>query len=247
MTKSTDATPKISVIIPTYCEAQNLLPLVNGVMGSFSKTRLTGNEIEIIVVDDNSPDDTKNICQSLADQYPAFKLITRTGERGLATAIKRGIDESSGDILVIMDADLSHDPSVIPGLLDQVISKGVDIAIGSRFIKGATMKSSLHSICGSKMLNTFIRVLLRIPVKDVTGGFFALRKDALNGLDMDSVFRGYGDYFFVLLYKGIRRGWKTKEIGFVYMTREKGLSKTKFLEAGLSYGIRALKLWFGNI
>ena len=107
------------------------------------------------------------------------------------------------------------------------------------------MHSSIHHVLGSRVLNACIRVLLQIPVKDVTGGFVALRKDALNGLDMDSIFRGYGDYCFALLYKGTRQGWKIKEIGFTYRRRRGGLSKTRFLKAGLSYGTRALKLRIG--
>ena len=236
---------KISIIVPVYCEADNLSSLVGRIMDSLAASHLKDNEIEIIVVDDNSPDGTREVCQLLASQCPAIKLIIRFDERGLGTAVKRGIDESSGDILVVMDADLSHDPAVVPLLVNEILNNSTDVAVASRFIDRGQMHSSPFCTLGSKALNTFIRVLLQLPVKDVTGGFLALRKDMLKGLDMDSICRGHGDYSFALLYSGVRQGWKIKEVGFNYQARKNGVSKTKFLGAGFSYGIRALKLRMG--
>jgi len=233
---------RISVIIPTYCEAHNLPHLISKIVDSVTESQLRGNEIEIIVVDDNSPDGTGKLGQSLAGEHPEMKVIIRTDERGLGTAVLKGITASTGDVLVVMDADLTHDPALIPQLVDQLASNGADIALGSRFVNGFEMESSLHHIWGSKALNTFIRVLLQIPAKDVTGGFFALRRDALGDLDVNSIFRGYGDYFFALLYRGSKRGWKMKEVACEYRARREGLSKTSFFKAGFSYGVRALKL-----
>jgi len=204
-----------------------------------------GKNFEIIIVDDNSPDGTGKFSLSLTERYPEVKVFIRTKERGLGSAVKRGIMESSGDILVVTDADLSHDPTIIPALVDLIVSNQVDIAIGSRFIAGGEMKSSLPHVWGSKLLNMFIRTLLRMPVKDVTGGFMAIRKDALKGLNLDAIFRGYGDYCFALLYKGIKQGWRTAEIGFSYQARELGEGKTGFFKVGFSYGFRALKLRVG--
>lgn len=236
---------RISVIIPTYCEVHNLPHLISKIMDSVTESQLRGNEIEIIVVDDNSPDGTGKLGQSLAGEHPEMKVIIRTDERGLGTAVLKGIRASVGDVLVVMDADLTHEPALIPQLVDQVASNGADIALGSRFVNGFEMESSLYHIWASKALNTFIRVLLQIPAKDVTGGFFALRRDALKDLDMESIFRGYGDYFFALLHKGAKQGWKMKEVGCKYRARKEGLSKTSSLKAGLSYGVRALKLRVG--
>lgn len=236
---------KISVIVPTYCEADNLPSLAAGITDCFAASGLAGNEIEILVVDDDSPDGTKEVCRSLTDRYPAVRLITRVGERGLGTAVKRGIEESNGDVLVVMDADLSHDPAVIPRLVSEILDSGVDAAIASRFACGGRMHSSIRSTLGSMALNAFVSILLHLPAKDVTGGFFALKEDALQGLDLDAICRGYGDYSFALLYRGVKQGWKTTEVGFDYRPRRQGISKTRFLGAGLSYGIRAIRLRLG--
>jgi dolichol-phosphate mannosyltransferase len=239
----TYTTNKISVIIPTYCEAHNIPTLVAGISSNLIANHIP--DFEVIVVDDNSPDNTRDICQSLSRQYPSFKLIIRINERGLATAIKKGIEAASGDIIITMDADLSHNPALIPQLIKEINDNKTDIAVASRFVNGHQMHSSVHRVWGSKMLNAFIRTILNIPVKDVTGGFHAMKKNILNTLDKDAIFKGYGDYSFALLYKGIQQGSKVKEIGFTYEVRKNGTSKTKFFKSGISYGTRALKLRLG--
>lgn len=107
------------------------------------------------------------------------------------------------------------------------------------------MSSSPHLLLGSRMLNAFLRTVLALPVRDITGGFIAVRKSSLQDLDSQAIFRGYGDYCIALLYKGFRRGWRLKEIPFTYGHRQVGISKTRFLKAGVSYGIRGLKLRMG--
>ncbi len=234
----------MSVIIPTYNECYGISSLIESVLGLEWGNMLHSVECEVIVVDDSSPDGTGELCCSLMGIYPALKVVIRECERGLATAIRRGIEESRGDILVIMDADMSHDPDIIPSLVEEAVN-GVDIAIASRYIESGEMNSSRHLVWGSCVLNSFIRTLLRIPVKDVTGGFIALRRNLLDGLDLESIFKGYGDYCFVLLYQGCRKDWRMKEIGFAYHPRRKGMSKTGFFQTGFSYGLRALKLRMG--
>ena len=244
MTISTVSKHKLSIIVPTYSEAPNIIPLINGIVKSLNERNL--NEYEIIVIDDDSPDDTKEVCRKLADKCPTLKLITRVGERGLATAIYRGIAEASGDVVITMDADLSHDPNAIPRLVDNILNNSADIVVASRFVDGAQMHSSFEQTLGSKVLNIFISVLLQLHIKDVTGGFLAIRKDSLKDVDKDSIFWGYGDYSFALLYEGRKQGLKIDEIAFNYYPRKNGSSKTKLLYVGVSYGIRALKLRFSR-
>ena len=236
---------KLSIVIPTYNESHNIVPLINKIFETVARDTSENGSAEIIVIDDNSPDGTGQLCQPLGDKYPSLKVITRTNERGLGSAIKRGILESNGDSIVIMDADFSHDYNLIPGLAEEINNNSTDIAVASRFTLGGKMISSRHCVIGSKILNTFIRTLLRIPVKDMTGGFIAVRRKALEGLDLDTIFIGYGDYCITLLYKGFKKGWRIKEIAFTYHRRQDDLSKTKFFSAGLSYGIRTLKLRLG--
>jgi dolichol-phosphate mannosyltransferase len=235
---------RISVVVPTYCEASNLVPLTGGIVECFKKNGI--DDYEIIVVDDDSPDNTKEVCRLLKSRYPSFRLISRAGERGLATAVRRGIEEAAGNIIVTMDADLSHDPEVIPRLVYKLITCKCDIVVASRYIDANSGSySSLQRVWGSRLLNLFVRNLLRIPVKDVTGGFHAMRKDLFNKHSMNYIFNGYGDYSIVLLYEAARQGLRIIETGFVYRFRRNGSSKTAVLKTGISYGIRAVKLRLG--
>jgi dolichol-phosphate mannosyltransferase len=233
----------VSVVVPTYCEASNLPLLVDKICSSFQNNGI--DSYEILVVDDNSPDNTIEVCRSLSSSYPSLKLITRIDERGLATAVRRGIEEAAGDIIVTLDADLSHDPDLIPELVRRLIQCNCDIVVASRYVENRKVHSSFRRVWGSRLLNLFVRNLLRIPVKDVTGGFHAMRKDIFNKHSMDYIFRGYGDYSISLLYEGSRSGLRIIEVPFVYQFRKSGTSKTAVFKTGISYGIRALKLRFG--
>jgi dolichol-phosphate mannosyltransferase len=231
------------VIIPTYEEAANITLLVTGISKCLQEDYK--DDFEIIIVDDNSHDNTVIICQNLAVNYPNLKLITRTEERGLASAILRGINESKGEIIITMDADLSHDPLMIPQLINEITTNGADIVIASRFMNGHSMYSSKRLVLGSKILNGFIRNLLILPAKDVTGGYHAIKRSVFTSINTVSTFQGYGDYSFALLYKSIKKHKVISEVAFVYKPRQYGVSKTRFLKSGIRYGIRALKLRLG--
>jgi dolichol-phosphate mannosyltransferase len=144
-----------------------------------------------------------------------------------------------------MDADFSHDCDVIPKLVAAVLSDSTDIAIASRYVSGGKMVAPLHMRAGSRALNLFVRAVLGMPVHDLTGGFFAAKRTYLQALDSDRVFTGYGDYCFALLYEGFKKGFRMKEYPFEYYPRQDGLSKTSFFQAGLSYGLRAMRLRVG--
>ncbi len=234
---------RLSVVVPAYCEASNLTLLVERIAASFKNANI--KDYEVLIVDDNSPDDTKEICRALSFFFPALRLITRVNERGLATAIRRGIEEATGNIIITMDADLSHDPDLIPELAGELIKYKCDIVVASRYVEKKKIYSSFRRIWGSRLLNLFVRNLLHVPVKDVTGGFHAMRKDIFNKYNMDYIFHGYGDYSIPLLYEGSRSGLRIIEVPFVYQFRKSGISKTAVFKTGISYGIRALKLRFG--
>jgi dolichol-phosphate mannosyltransferase len=234
---------RLSVVVPAYCEASNLTLLVEKIAASFKNAGI--DDYEILIVDDNSPDDTKEICRALSFFYPALKLITRIDERGLATAVRRGVEEATGNIIITMDADLSHDPDLIPELVAGLIENKCDIVVASRYIEKTKVHTSFRRALGSRALNLFVRTLLQIPVKDVTGGFHAMRKDIFNRFDMDYIFRGYGDYSIPLLYEAAKNGLKISETSFVYQFRTSGESKTAVFRTGISYGLRALRIRFG--
>jgi dolichol-phosphate mannosyltransferase len=237
---------KISVVIPTYNESQNIVSLIKKISETMAESAFTRDRTaEIIVVDDNSPDGTAAVCQSVGDECCPVRVIIRTDERGLGSAVGRGILEAAGDTIVVMDADFSHDCAMIPELALAVNGGPIDVAIASRFVEGGKMSSSPHLLLGSRMLNAFLRTVLALPVRDITGGFIAVRRSSLQDMDSQTIFRGYGDYCIALLYKGFRRGWRLKEIPFTYSRRQVGLTKTRFLKTGVSYGLRALKLRMG--
>ncbi|MDM7913155.1 MAG: hypothetical protein QUS09_08670, partial [Methanotrichaceae archaeon] len=145
----------------------------------------------------------------------------------------------------VMDADFSHDRDLIPTLVAAVDSGSTDIAIASRYVPGGKVVAPPHLSLGSRALNRFVRTVLGIPIRDLTGGFFAAKKGTLQDLESETVFTGYGDYSFALLYKGFKRGLRMREYPFEYNPRQDGMTKTKYLRAGLTYGLRAIRLRMG--
>ncbi|MBI2664062.1 glycosyltransferase [Candidatus Woesearchaeota archaeon] len=220
---------KVSVILPTYNERGNIVELCEELIKEIKKAKF---EPEIVVVDDSSPDGTAEE----AKKARGVKVIARA-EKGLATAVLRGIRESSGEIIAVMDADFSHPPAFVPALLKQM--KEADAVFASRYIKGGKMQMDLLQYTFSKMFNYGIKFMLGIPVLDSTGGFFAIRRAVVAKLP-DRIFYGYGDYCFRLIY-AIKKS-RIKEIPFSYQTRRYGKSKTPVLRTAVKYGIEALKL-----
>ncbi len=225
----------VSVILPTYNEAGNIGPLIREIIKNVSP-----RSYEIIVVDDDSRDGTSEIASELASRNINIKVFVRKDERGLASAIKYGIERSSGNAIVVMDTDFNHPPDKIPLLLNHL--ENFDVAIGSSYIDGGGMSSSRMQFELSKLLNMYIKFVLNTNVNDNTCGFFAIKKELLAKLPLDKIFVGYGDYFFRLLYH--LRDYKVKELPVVYGVRRSGETKTKVLKMGYQYGFGALKTRF---
>lgn len=227
---------KLSIILPTYNERENIIPLINSL-----KENLEDFEKEIIVIDDNSPDGTGRLVEDFSDKE--VKCIIRMDERGLATALMRGIFESSGDVLVFMDTDFSHHPKVIPRLLNQL--GRYDLVFASRYVHGGSMLTDRKfQYPLSKLLNLFIKIFLGIPILDSTNGFFVAKKEAFKSLKFKRIFDGYGDYCFKLIYFLQKRKTRMKEIPFIYEKRKSGESKTGILGIGLLYLKQIAKLRF---
>lgn len=159
----------LTVVVPTYREVENLESLVSRVFQATTAAAITA---EMIVVDDDSQDGTEAKCQALARQY-AVRLITRKGERGLATAVLAGFRAGTGRFLLCMDADLSHPPEAIPDLV-RALSEGADFVIGSRYVAGGGVEVGwgLYRYLNSKLATLLARPLTR--VSDPLGGYFAL-------------------------------------------------------------------------
>lgn len=166
------AAMQVSIIVPTYEEAENLGVLVPRVMEELERAGVVG---EMIVVDDNSPDDTVSVCDALAKQYP-LRLLVRKEERGLSSAVIHGMREAHGDIFVVMDADLSHPPEKVPELIAALDDRQVDFVVGSRYVAGGSTEEGwgIWRWLNSKIATWLARPLTRCS--DPMAGFFAIRR-----------------------------------------------------------------------
>ncbi len=229
----------ISVILPTYCERDNIGNLISAIETSLLPL---GRELEILVVDDNSPDGTAEAVRAHPPRPGVeVKCFVREQERGLATAIRCGIQQSDGDRIVVMDTDFNHSPTNIPQmvkLLDEY-----DLVIGSRFVTGGGMEDRKRYFF-SLVYNWFIQLVLWHGIHDSLSGFFAMRRASLLALDLGGIFRGYGEYFIRLTYLAFR--WKLKiiEVPVFYTLRQHGFSKSRFGSMLRDYTLTALSIRF---
>lgn len=227
---------KVSIIIPTYNERENIIPLIDAILRFIS-------EAEIIVVDDDSPDQTWKAVEDY--NHPNVKLIRRTKERGLATAIKAGLKESKADLVGWLDADMCMPASTLPALLRFLDE--YDIAIGSRYREGARDTRGIFRVVTSRIINWFARALLGSEIKDYTSGFIVLKRYLFDKVSLPS--DGYGDYFIEFIYKCKRAGFKIKEVSYTFSERKDGESKTvpnifAFFKLGFGYILRIIHLRF---
>ena len=211
---------KILVIIPTYNEIENIARITGRVRASVP-------EAHILVADDNSPDGTGQAADELAAGDPNLQVLHRKGKEGLGAAylagFRWGIDNGY-DVLVEMDADGSHQPEQLPRLLTAL--READLVLGSRWVTGGSVvnwpKSREFLSRGG---STYSRLMLRVPIRDVTGGYRAFRKQTLLGLGMSEV-SSQGYCFQVdLAWRAVRAGFRVKEVPITFIEREFGASK----------------------
>jgi len=226
---------KVSIVLPTYNESGNIIDLVKAIIQQIPPVY----DYEIIVVDDNSPDNTHGLVRETFQANQKIVPVLRTVDRGFAKSIREGIERASGDRIVVMDTDFTHDPAEIPRLLH--VGELYDIASGSRFCSGGNMQDLTHYIV-SMLYNWVLRIVLRTQVQDNLGGYFTMRKSDILRLPLDRIFFGYGEYFFRLIHHGQRHGMSIVEIPAVYRTRKAGTSKSKFGKLLFTYTIAAIKL-----
>jgi dolichol-phosphate mannosyltransferase len=174
-----DDVPLVSVVVPAYREAENLPVLIPRLHAALQQAGLSA---EIIVVDDNSPDATPQVMAKLAEEFPV-RLIVRTAERGLSSAVVRGMQEARGEILVCMDADLSHPPEKVPELVAALLEQQGDFVIGSRYVAGGRTDDEWGWF---RRLNSRVATLLARPLttaRDPMAGFFALRRETFRAAE----------------------------------------------------------------
>ena len=210
--------PLISVLTPTYMEKENLASLSESLNESLSR-----QSFEVVVIDDNSPDGTAEEIRRLSKKYSNIKLLARSEKMGLGSAYKDGFKVSSGDFIVEMDADLSHNPEDIPRLL-----KGLnlaDIAIGSRYVTGGKIVGwNWYRRATSWVANHLARLVLGLKIKDATSGFRAYRREAFEEIAKQSTLNGF-DFQIEALHIAKKLGFKAVEVPITFTNRKRGESK----------------------
>ncbi|MSO26753.1 MAG: polyprenol monophosphomannose synthase [Candidatus Nanopelagicales bacterium] len=211
---------RIVVIIPTFNERQSLPAIVG-------RVRTSVPEVDILVIDDNSPDGTGQIADGLATDDPRMHVMHRLGKEGLGAAYLAGFSwalQHDYDVIVEMDADGSHQPEQLPRLLTAL--RGADLVLGSRWIAGGgTENWSKGREILSRGGNFYTRSMLGVPLHDATGGYRAFRADTLRKLDLHNV-ASQGYCFQVdLAWRAVQRGLVVTEVPITFVERALGTSK----------------------
>ncbi len=211
---------KISVVIPTYNESDNLQALVQMLVA-------LDRDLQIHVVDDNSPDGTGKLADELAERYPSVHPIHRPRKMGLGTAHIAGFRAAfalGSDRILTMDADFSHHPRYIPSLIE--LSNSHSVVIGSRYVPGGgTLDCSLPRRILSRGANLVARLALGLRAQDCTAGFRCYRREVLEAIDLDSIFSDGYSFLVEMLYCCQRLDCRIGEVPIIFEDRHHGASK----------------------
>ncbi|MBI3036274.1 glycosyltransferase [Candidatus Woesearchaeota archaeon] len=237
----------VSVVVPTYNEEGNVGRLIGALSLSLESAGI--NYFEIIVVDDDSRDETPSIIDKSAASG-RVAAVHRYNIRGIFSAIMDGVKVARGDLVVIMDADASHPPSKVPELIKNLVDKNLDMVSASRFMAGGGIEAPFLRKAATVLFNSVIRFVMGHGITDWTGGFHAIRRAKLLALDFRYPSK-WGEFDLELLYRAMNAGFSISEVPFVYNFREEGKSKSAerlgflFGYAWL-YGKRMLQLRFSK-
>src|SRR5258708_7679076 len=222
---------KAIVIIPTYNERENILSVVPLLQSVFVKVK--NWDMNMLVVDDSSPDGTAQAVKDLQKKYKNLFLLVNQKKAGLGTAYLKGMDEAfhklDADVVFEFDADLSHDPECIPAFIEK-LDEGYDMVLGSRYIKGGAIPSNwgLHRKFLSVIGNLIIQfVLFDFHIHDWTGGYRALTKNVYESVKDELNSERFSGYTFQIgfLQKTLQKGYKITEVPFHFVDRKYGQSK----------------------
>ena len=208
------------VVLPTYNEHDNLPKIVPEILAA-------APEVDVLVVDDSSPDGTGDIADDLARGYERVKVLHRPHKDGLGRAylagFARALGEGYGRVLE-MDADCSHDPAALPSLL--AASRQADLVLGSRYVPGGgTVHWGLARRLLSRAGSLYARAILGVPVRDLTGGFKCFRREVLERIELGTVTSTGYAFQIELTYRAIRRGFRVVEVPIIFADRRVGRSK----------------------
>ena len=211
---------KILVVTPTYNESENIVRLIPAVLAQ-------SDEVEILVVDDNSPDGTAGLVKEMMRDNPRIHILERSEKMGLGTAYVAGFKYALAegyDFVFEMDADFSHDPNEIPNFLARMES--ADLVLGSRYTGGVRILNwPMQRLLLSYFANIYTRVMTRLPVADATGGFKCFRRGVLEAINLANV-RSNGYAFQIeMSFKAWKKGFRVVEIPIIFLDRRIGSSK----------------------
>ncbi|MBI2579561.1 MAG: polyprenol monophosphomannose synthase [Candidatus Aenigmarchaeota archaeon] len=210
----------ITVILPTYNEAENIENVVKNI-------RKTGAEVNILIIDDNSPDGTGKLADIISKKYKSVSVVHRKNKAGLGSAIKNGFEACSG-IVGVMDADMSHDPSIIPDIIKE-FGGGADFVIGSRYAKtGGIERWPFYRKLASRVATAIAKPLT--PVKDPVSGYFFIKKSVINGMKINP------ESCKICLDILVRGGYKNVvEVPYTFRNRPAGKTKILNVKEVLKY------------
>jgi dolichol-phosphate mannosyltransferase len=213
---------KALVVVPTYNEAENIRSLIAQVLEKDPR-------IEILVVDDNSPDKTGDLVEKIRATEPRVHLLRRPGKMGLGTAYRDGfawaLERPQYEYIFEMDADFSHDPNHLPTFLEA--AQSADFVLGSRYLNGnvTVIDWPMTRLLLSYGANVYVRMITGMKLWDATGGFKCFHRRVLAAIDLNDV-RSNGYAFQIeMSFRAIRKGFKPAEIQIVFSDRTHGVSK----------------------
>jgi dolichol-phosphate mannosyltransferase len=230
--------PSLSLILPTFNEALNIELFLDEV-----ERALAGFDYELIVVDDDSPDETWRIVEARvsADPERRLRVIRRMRRRNCITAIQEGIDAARGDLVGWMDCDLSAPPSLLPILVEAL--ERADVALGSRYVEGGRDERSVFRRVPSRIVTSLASLLLIPDFRDYTSGFVVAKRAVVERVRLRGV---HGEYFIDLVVRAHRQGFKLVEIPYALVDRQRGESKTEpgFSRKAVRYLVTIGRLWW---
>ncbi|MDA0566715.1 polyprenol monophosphomannose synthase [Streptomonospora sp. S1-112] len=239
----------VSVVVPTYNEAENLPVLVERLFS------LGLPALRLVVVDDNSPDGTGRVADKLAAEYNTpgterVAVLHREAKDGLGRAYVAGMTRAladGADFVVQMDADLSHSPGYVPQLLGTMLSTGAGVVIGSRYVPGGSLSDQwrAHRRLLSGWANAYVKAILALPIRDVTAGFKIWRREALEVLDLPGIQSSGYSFQVEMHYRAFARGQKIVEIPIHFEDRREGSSKMD-LAVQMESALRPFRLRAGE-
>lgn len=229
------------IVLPTYNEKKNIGNIISQIFG------LNIPNLNVLVVDDNSPDGTGQLVDQLKQNEPRIHVLHRTRKEGLGPAYLAGFAYAlaqGADYIMEMDSDGSHDPKYIPAILEA--AKSFDLVLGSRYIKGGGVSNWAWSRrLISKFGNYYARFILNSPIRDMTGGFKCFNRKVLESLDLNDVESLGYNFQIELTYKTLKRGFTVKEIPIIFTERKGGQSKFNY-KIVLESFIKVIQLRFNK-